>query len=174
MLAAAIAVVVGTASAQTRKAYDLRADYGLTEMQSKLQLSSLGTLDAAKAKYPRAYARLSGLGWSDAKFLTLSAFDAAWMDAVYQGQGGGQPITGVLNSQNHVNVPPGRYWQTVVAEFSGGEYTGAGTGFVGDNSLSINTELVLWHEAWNGDPNERHCLHWLRRRRDLAHWRREA
>lgn len=158
MLAAALAVVVGTASAQTRKAYDLRTDYGLTEMQSKLQLSNLGTIDAAKAKYPRAYARLSGLGWTDAKFLTLSAFDAAWMDAVYQGQGGGQPITGVLNSQNHVNVPPGRYWQTVTAEFSGGEYTGAGTGYVGDGSVSINTELVVWHELWNGPAGERHCL----------------
>ena len=158
MLAAAIALVVGTASAQTRKVYDLRADYGLTEMQSKMQLSNLGTIDAAKAKYPRAYARLSGLGWTDGKFLTLSAFDAAWMDAVYQGQGGGQPITGVLNSQNHVTVPPGRYWQTVTAEFSGGEYTGAGTGYVGDNALSINTELVIWHEVWNGPSTERHCL----------------
>lgn len=158
MLAAAIALVVGNASAQTRKAYDLRADYGLTEMQSKLQLSNLGTLDAAKVKYPRAYARLSGLGWTDGKFMTLSAFDAAWMDAVFNGQGGGQPITGVLNSQNHVVVPPGRYWQTVTAEFSGGEYTGAGTGYVGDNSVSINTELVIWHELWNGPTGERHSL----------------
>lgn len=147
-----------TASAQTRKTYDLQADYGLSAIQSKLQLSNLGSTDAAKAKYPRAYARCNGLGWTDGKFMTLSAFDAAWMDAVYQGQGGGQPITGVLNSQNHVIIPSGRFWQTVIAEYSGGSYAGAGTGYVGDNSLSINTELVIWHESWNGDPMERHCL----------------
>ena len=158
LLTTLLILFTGWASAQTRKAYDLGADYGLTAMQSKLQLSNLGTVDAAKAKYPRAYARLSGLGWTDGKFMTLSAFDAAWMDAVYQGQGGGQPITGVLNSQNHVTVPPGRYWQTVTAEFSGGRYEGAGTGYVGDGAISINTELVIWHEAWNGPATERHCL----------------
>ena len=158
MLAVAACITIGSAPAQTRKVYDLGVDYGLSAMQSKMQLSNLGTIDAAKAKYPRGYARLSGLGWTDGKFMTLSAFDAAWMDAVYQGQGGGQPITGVLNSQNHVIVPPGRYWQTVSAEFSGGRYTGAGTGYVGDGSISINTELVIWHEAWNGPATERHCL----------------
>lgn len=158
LITIALLFVASMATAQVRKVYDLAADYGLNHTQSKAQLSQLGTLAAAKTKYPRAYARLSGLGWTDAKFITLSAFDAAWMDAVYQGQGGGQPITGVLNSQNHVIVPPGRFWLTVPAEFSGGDYRGAGTGYVADNALSINTELVIWHEQWNGTASERHCM----------------
>ena len=77
MLAVAACITIGSAPAQTRKVYDLGVDYGLSAMQSKMQLSNLGTIDAAKAKYPRGYARLSGLGWTDGKFMTLSAFDAA-------------------------------------------------------------------------------------------------
>lgn len=146
------------AQAQKKATIDLKVDYGLTELQSKLQLSSLGTIAVTSAKFPRAYARMIGKGWSDAKFQTLSCFDAAWMDAVYQGQGGGQPITGVLNSQNHVIVPAGAYYQTVIAEFSGGEYIGQGSGYTDAGNASVNTQLVIWHELWNGDPLERHCL----------------
>lgn len=152
------AIIATSAAAQTRKAFDLERDYGLTAFQSQTTLANLGSIDAMKTKYPRAYARCSGKGWTDAKFLTLSAFDAAWMDAVYQGQGGGQPVTGWLASQNHVTVPMGRYWQTIDAEFSGGEYVGQGTAYVADNQQSVNTELVLWHEKWNGDPADRNCL----------------
>jgi hypothetical protein len=147
-----------TAGAQKKATIDLKAAYGLSEVQSKLQLSNLGTIAVTSAKFPRAYARCIGKGWSDAKFQSLSCFDAAWMDAVYQGQGGGQPITGTLNSQNHVIVPAGAYWQTVIAEFSGGEYIGQGSGYTDAGNASVNTQLVIWHELWNGDPAERHCL----------------
>lgn len=157
-IALALLACAAPVSAQTRKAFDLERDYGLTAFQSQVLISTLGTIDALKSKYPRAYARCSGKGWTDAKFASLTAFDAAWMDAVYQGQGGGQPVTGWLASQNHVTVPAGRYWQTIDAEFSGGEYVGQGTAYVADNAMSINTELVLWHERWNGDPADRNCL----------------
>ena len=114
------AIIAATSFAQSRKVFDLGTDYGLTGMQSKVVLSSSpGTIAAAQAKYPTAYARCKGLGWTDAKFLTLTAFDAAWMDAVYKGQSSGDP-TQYLNSQNHVTVPPGQYWQTIGADFSGG------------------------------------------------------
>lgn len=154
------AIIAATSFAQNRKVFDLGADYGLTGLQSKVVLSSSpGTIAAAQAKYPTAYARCKGLGWTDAKFLSLTAFDAAWMDAVYKGQSSGDP-TQYLNSQNHVTVPPGQYWQTIGADFSGGEYVGQGTAFVGEtvSNVSVNTELVIWHERWNGDPAERNNL----------------
>ena len=145
-------------SAQTRKAYDLERDFGLSAMQSKLNLANLGTVDAAKAKYPRVFARFNGLGWADAKVMTLSAFDAAWWEALLQGQGGGQPVTGMVASNNHIDVPAGTYWQTMPAVFSSGRYTGKGSGYSDVNNASVNTKLVLWHEAWNGDPADRNCL----------------
>lgn len=154
------AIIAATSYAQNRKVFNLTDDYGLTGLQSKVVLSSSpGTIAAAQAKYPTAYARCKGLGWTDAKFLTLTAFDAAWMDAVYKGQSSGDP-TQYLNSQNHVTVPPGQYWQTIGADFSGGEYVGHGTAYVGEASsnTAINTELVIWHERWNGDPAERNNL----------------
>jgi len=146
------------APAQTRKTYDLYADYGLMALHSKLKLQNLGSLAQMQAKFPKSYARCSGLGWTDAKWLSLTYFDGAWQDAVYQGQGGGQPITGFLASQNHVIVPFGEYWQTIPAEFSGGEYIGKGVAYVAEGQESVNTKLVLWHEYWNGDPADRNCL----------------
>ena len=160
LITLALIALTLTANAQNRKVFDLAADYGLSGMQSKVQLSnSPGTIAAAQAKYPTAYARCIGLGWTDAKFMTLTAFDAAWMDAVYKGQSSGNPAQS-LNSQNHVTVPPGQYWQTIEADFSGGEYVGHGTAFVGEttSNTAINTELVLWHEKWNGESANRNNL----------------
>ena len=51
-----------TADAQKKAAIDLKVDYGLTELQSKLQLSNLGTIAVTSAKFPRAYARCIGKG----------------------------------------------------------------------------------------------------------------
>jgi len=161
-LALSFLLLLPAAHAQDRKTFDLRAEFGLTEMQSMLQLSNLGSLDAMKAKYPRAYARMTspapGPAWSDAKFMTLSAFDAAWLQAVWAGLGGGQPISGWLSSNNDVVIPAGTYYQTITAEYSGGYYRGAGAGYSVENNTSQNTRLVIWHERWNGDPMERHGM----------------
>ena len=98
-----------TSTAQTRKVFDLEKDFGLGAMQSQLTLANLGTTDAAKTKYPRVFARFTGLGWTEAKVMSLSAFDAAWWEAILQGQGGGQPVTGMVASNNHIIVPAGTY-----------------------------------------------------------------
>lgn len=155
---AAMMLMAYGVSAQTRKAYDLERDFGLSAMQSKLNLGNLGSVDAAKAKYQRVFARFTGLGWADARVMTLSAFDAAWWEAILQGQGGGQAITGMIASNNHIAVPAGTYWQTMPAVFSSGEYRGMGSGYSEVNNASVNTRLVLWHERWNGDPLDRNCL----------------
>lgn len=147
-----------TSTAQTRKVFDLEKDFGLGAMQSQLTLTNLGTTDAAKAKYPRVFARFTGLGWTEAKVMSLSAFDAAWWEAILQGQGGGQPVTGMVASNNHIIVPAGTYYQTIDAVFSGGKYEGKGAGYSDVNNATVNTRLVLWHERWNGDPADRNCL----------------
>lgn len=159
MLAIAASVIVGSASAQTRKPYDLALDFGLGEMQSMLQVKNLvPDTNAAKQKWPRFWQRRAAIGYRAAHFMDLSAFDAAWGEAVWQGHGGGQPISGYLSSTNHVKVPKGTYYQTIIAEVSAAEYTGAGSGYSAVNNNSVNTQLVIWHEAWQGDPMERHCM----------------
>ena len=63
LITLALIALTLTANAQNRKVFDLAADYGLSGMQSKVQLSnSPGTIAAAQAKYPTAYARCIGLG----------------------------------------------------------------------------------------------------------------
>lgn len=134
--------------------------YGLHPMQSQLQLKNMfSTAAEAKARYPYAFARFQQkFGWTDARCMLLSAFDAAWHDAVWQGQGGGQPITGYLVTTTSIVVPEGTYWQTVTAPFSQGTYTGAGTAWTDTNYPTIATQLVIWHEQWQGDAQQRHCL----------------
>lgn len=139
--------------AQFRGTVDLLDTYGLTHHQSKAKVGDSMTLDAARMKYPLA-AQVCAVRGLD--LLDLSLFDAAWMDAVWSGQGGGQAVGAVLVSQNHVRVPAGEYWLTVPAEFSGGIYTGAGTGYAANGST--NTTLHIWHQEWNGDPMERHAM----------------
>lgn len=142
-----------------RKTFNLESDYGLNSRQSMAQLKDIGTLSENTAKYDSAYARVKqGLGWTDDKFQTLSAFDAAWMDANWKGIGGGQTSATYLNSQNHVIVPAGTYYQTVIGEFNSGHYIGQGASYTDVNNDSVNTKLAIWHEKWNGDIGERSCL----------------
>lgn len=90
LLTILLILFTGWASAQTRKAYDLGADFGLTHLQSKMQVRNLvADTNAAKARYPQFYARRRNLGKTGAQFMNLSAFDAAFGEAVWQGQGGG-------------------------------------------------------------------------------------
>ena len=63
--------------------------------------------------------------------MSLSAFDAAWWEAILQGQGGSQSVTGMVASNNHIIVPAGTYYQTIDAVFSGGKYEGKGCGVFG-------------------------------------------
>ena len=147
-----------TASAQTRKTYDLQADFGLNYLQSKLQVKNLfADTNAAKTKYPAFwnYRALKGYRWGS--FMALSAFDAAAGEATRQGHGGNADA--MLNSYNDVHLPSGEYWLTIIFETRGGEIIGHGSGYVGtDGKNSENTELVIWHELWQGDPLERHCI----------------
>lgn len=142
-----------------RKVYNLETDFNLNYTQSAVQLFEIGPLSDNIKKYPKAYERLTtGLGWSDDKFQSISAFDAAFLEATWQGQGGGQPINGYLASANHVIIPHGTYRLTIPAEVSFGLYKGYGAGYSDVNNSTVNTKLEIWHEKWNGDPSQRHCI----------------
>lgn len=160
LAALAIAFSFTTAHAQTPpKPIDLFEAYGLHPLQGKLQVRNLvATPELAAARYPHAFARFAAIGWQPGKFMALSAFDAAWADAVWSDHGGGQPLNGYLVSTAAVNVPAGTYWQTVTALFSTGTYTGAGTAWTDTGANTHATQLVIWHEQWQGDPAERHSL----------------
>ncbi|HQZ44012.1 MAG TPA: hypothetical protein PK735_14085, partial [Flavobacteriales bacterium] len=145
--------------AQTRKVYNLETDFGLSWMQGKLQVKNIVT-DTVKAKerFPVFYAYRASKGFKGAHFMELSCFDADFGEAGRQGHGG--TTNAMLNSNNHIIVPSGEYWQTITAEVRGMEVHGAGPGHVAfqDNKNNVNTRLILWHEKWQGDPNERHCM----------------
>ena len=69
-------------------------------------------------------------------------------------------MTGPLNTTAGWTCPDGEYYQTVPALFGMGLYVGAGTGAVDAswNVPTLATRLVIWHEKWNDDPNERHNM----------------
>lgn len=151
-------LVTAPAFAQGRKIVDLRADLGLLPTMSQARVSDVMTLTAAKAKYPEAYQRALGLAWGDAKFMSISMFDVCMLQAEWAGKGGASSYTGYLDGQNHVEIPEGNYYVTVTGEFSSGEIRGKGCGYTDVNGTPINTKLSVWHENWQGDPQERNIL----------------
>lgn len=144
--------------AQKRKVVYLREDLGLQPTMSMARVVDVMTLAAAKTNYQEAYGRALGLGWSDAEFTDISMYDLCLMQAEWSGKGGNSSYTGYLDGQNHVVIPEGTYYVTRTGEFSGGEIRGMGCGYTDVNGTPINTKLAVWHENWNGDPNERNIL----------------
>lgn len=149
-----------------RKTYYLDEAFGLNYTKSQTQIGTDMTLAEAKTLFPKFYQRMTTKGpmflgrpLTDAEFLKLYWFDVCWGEALWQGQGGGQPIeTGYLSSQNHVVVPAGTYRHAIPAEFSAGEYEMDGTGYTDVNNDSVNTKLEVGHENWLGNPAQRHSL----------------
>lgn len=140
------------AVAQGRKDYNLERDYGLTAMQAKLSLKHIPTPDQ---KAPKLYERMRGLGWSDARIGEMNLGPAYHNEAVLQGQGGNQPITGRITSNNGVAWPNGDFDVNYPCITDGGEYIGQGTGYAGNNppttsSKSMNTTLRLNRAGWLG------------------------
>ena len=149
-----------------RKTYFLKADFGLGPTKSSRTIGMDMQLAEAKGMFPRMYQRMTTKGpmflnrpLTDTEFMALTWFDACWGEAVWQGQGGGQPIeTGYLSSSNQVEVPEGTYMQSIPAEFSSGEYNMQGPGYTDVNNDSMNTKLAIYHEGWLGAPDKRHGL----------------
>ena len=103
--------------------------------------------------YPQLFARFNGLGWTDAEIMLFNVGPAAHNEAVLRGQGGGQPITGRITSNNGVRWPPGTYAVNFPCIIDGGEYLGAGTGFSasgGASTTQMNTTLTLNRTGWLG------------------------
>jgi hypothetical protein len=142
-----------------RRPYDLEKEFGLNFLQGMMQVKNIyADTVAAKAKYPYFWKVRAAKGYRWGSFMALSAYDAAHGEGVYNGQGNEGP-SAPLNSHNHILVPTGRYYQTITADMRGTELEGLGTGYVGnDGRNSVNTELVVWHEFWQGDPMERHNM----------------
>lgn len=139
-----------------RKVMDLRAEYGLNEMQSKVLVRNLfSTEAAAQAKYPSAWADWTARGKTPAQFMVLSAADAAISDAVWRGNGGTGTPGQWPDSKNPIHFPQGTYALTVPALASEGDWIGMGSGYTDVNNTSINTRLIPFHEQWQGDPYER-------------------
>lgn len=158
LLLSLVFITCTPASAQNpnRKVMDLRAEYGLNELQSKLQVKNLfSTQAAAQAKYPSAWADWQARGKSAAAFMELSAADAAASDAVWRGNGGTGTLGQWPDSKNPLMWPQGTYAFTISALASEGDWIGMGSGYQDVNNTSINTKFIPWHDKWQGDPSER-------------------
>jgi len=145
-----------------------RADYNLADApwylkhavgQKTLQqcwvTDSGRTVSYVKANiYPQLFARLNGapFSWPDSMVMKMNVGPAAHNEAVLRGQGGGQPITGRVTSNNGVTWPAGIYAVNYPCITDGGKYVGQGTGFSGTvgGSVSMNTNLVYNHSGWLG------------------------
>lgn len=139
-----------------RKVMDLRVEYGLNELQSKLQLRNLFTTEAAaQAKYPSAWADWQARGRTAAQFMVLSAADAAIADAVWRGNGGVGALGQWPDSKNTLLFPQGTYALTVESRASEGDWIGMGSGWTDVNNNGINTRLIPFHEQWQGSSTER-------------------
>ena len=152
-------LIVAWASAQNRRTFDLEKDYGVTPFTADLEIRHQhASPAAAKAAYPALFARLNGLGWSDALVMTMNIYPAAWNDAVLRGQGGGQLITGRVTSNNDIQAPAGSYPVDYPCVVDGGRYIGKGTGWTGPGSDSQNTEMRLDRAGWLGNVAEMHLI----------------
>lgn len=141
------AFVAATPATAQRADYDLERDFGLTALQGKLSLSNIPN---PSAKVPKVYERFRGLGWSDAKIGQMNLGPAYHNEAVLRGQGGGQPITGRVTSNNGVTWPAGDYDVNYPAILDGGDYIGKGSGYAGTSPVSMNTTLRLNRAGWLG------------------------
>ncbi len=101
---------------------------------------------------PNLFARLNALNWTDAEVMLMTVLPAYWNDWVISGNGGGQPINGIITSNNGVTVPAGVYLVNYPCIMDGGQYFGAGTGFSGTPGglVSMSTNLVYDRAGWLG------------------------
>ncbi len=114
-----------------------------------------GGLSVAQVKaniVPELFARYNALGWTDNEVMLMTLLPAYWNDWVIKGNGGGQPINGIITSNNGVTVPAGVYLVNYPCITDGGEYYGAGTGFSGapGGLVSMSTNLVYDRVGWIG------------------------
>lgn len=135
-----------------RKDFDLERDFGFTAAQGKMRLSDLPSMGIdPEQRCPALYARFLGLGWDRAKIGRMNLGPAYHNQAVLEGQGGGQPITGRVTSNNGVKWPAGTFDVNYPCIVDGGEYIGQGSGYAGTNPVSMNTTLKLNRADWLGD-----------------------
>lgn len=126
---------------------------GQKTLQQKWVVEGGQTVAWVKANIvPNLFARYNGLNWTDAEVMAMTLLPAYWNDAVISGLGGGQPITGVITSNNGVTVPAGVYLVNYPCITDGGHYLGQGTGFAGTpgGAVSMNTNLVYDRAGWIG------------------------
>lgn len=133
------------------------APYNLNHTMRDARLLDLGmsTLQVKTDVVPELFARFNGLGWTDDEVMQFNVLPAFWNDWVIKGQGGGQPITGRITSNNGVTVPGGAYKVNFPCIHDGGRYYGQGTGFAGAatgpvGSLNMNTTLYYNRAQWIG------------------------
>lgn len=133
------------------------APYNLNHTMRDARLSDLGmsTLDVKTNLVPELFSRFNGLGWTDDQVMEFNVFPAFWNDWVIKGNGGGQPITGRITSNNGVTTPGGIYKVNFPCIHDGGHYIGQGTGYAGPptgstGSLNMNTTLLYNRAQWIG------------------------
>lgn len=133
--------------------YNLTHALGQETLQSYWVGNQGHTVAYVKANIvPELFARYNGLGWTDNQVMAMTLLPAYWNDWVIKGNGGGQPITGVITSNNGVEVPAGVYLVNYPCIMDGGEYVGQGTGFSGTvgGTVSMHTNLVYDQAGWIG------------------------
>lgn len=133
----------------------LKHSVGQKTLQQCWVTDSGRTVSYVKANiYPQLFARLNGspFNWPDSMVMKMNVGPAAHNEAVLKGQGGGQPITGRVTSNNGVEWPAGIYAVNYPCIVDGGDYRGQGTGFSGTvgGAVSMNTNLVYNHTGWLG------------------------
>lgn len=138
--------------------YNLGFADGKKTLQQKWVVEAGQSISYVKANIaPRLFERFNGLGWTDAEVMQFNLLPAYWNDAVLEGQGGGQPITGRITSNNGIRVPAGDYDVNYPCIVDGGEYIGQGTGFAGSvSTVSMNTTLRLNRAGWIGGLGGNH------------------
>lgn len=165
--ARAMQLVVGK-NYNVHDSYDLRDDYDLWPSDAQLQVGPVHGLVEGKKKYPDCWrsfveekkpdgtAKYTA-AQADAAFQKLSLADAAAMDALWR-KSPYVPIPGargLLLSNNNITWPLGTYYCTVKQDIAYGIYSGSGS-FNGDLASGLGgTELVIWHDQWQGDPLNR-------------------
>ena len=133
-----------------RQQWNLDTDYGIKPGVDKARtLTEAGlTVAAAKAKYPRWYARWIAKGGTDATFMNNGTFTAAYMDAFFTGQAHNLASTTAASAK--IVIPWGEYWTTCQLYAPFGSVEGSGAFCCGGDMGS--TVLSPWHERWNAEP----------------------
>lgn len=126
----------------------LNEEYGLDHTQSSKTVADLGN---TQQDYPALWEHLSAKGWTAAQFGNLTAFDAAFGDAVWQGKGGASLPGSHVDSNNTIYIPAGEYRTRITAKASSGKVYGKGSGYAAANNPSDNTQLIPDAEAWMDD-----------------------